>query len=79
MTDEGKVLWIGWLWCVVVGRGDRHGLGVLNVLNKCGVVCWMRCGSGWSGFVFSRSEFEFVSSGFLVFIFIFIFHCGLLF
>ena len=29
-------------WLVVVcgrGRGDRYGLGVLNVLNKCGVVC----------------------------------------
>ena len=57
------------------GRGDRSGLGVL----KCGVVCWMRCRSGWSGFVFSRSEFEFVSSGFLVFIFVFIFYFGLLF
>ena len=69
-------------WLVVVcgcGRGDRYGLGVLNVLNKCGVVCRMRCGSGWTGFVFSRSEFEFVSSGFLVFIFVFIFYFGLLF
>ena len=29
-------------WLVVVcgcGRGDRYGLGVLSVLNKCGVVC----------------------------------------
>ena len=72
------------VWLVVVcgcDRGElfRCGLSVLNVLNNCDVVSWMRCGSAWSRFVFSWGEFEFVSSSFVVFIFVCLLDFGLLF
>ena len=57
-------------WLVVVcdcGRGELFRYG-LSVLNNCGGVSWMRCGGGWSGFVFYWGELEFVSSSFLVLI-----------
>ena len=41
-------------WLVVVcgcGGGELFRYG-LSVLNNCGGVSWMRCGGGWSGFVF---------------------------
>ena len=68
---------MGWLVVVCVcGGGELFGYG-LSVLNDCGGVNWMRCGGGWSRFVFSWGEPKFISSSFFVFVFVCLFDFGL--